>query len=84
MNELLMTKGTPFRAKEIEAFISVAKVKEDERHESIKSVAHQSRSFLNHQHYERRKEARVADACETWLRGLSYLTNYTKMYRKYP
>ena len=26
MNELLMTRGTPFRAKEIEAFMSVAKV----------------------------------------------------------
>lgn len=26
MNELLVSKGTPFRAKEIEAFLSVAKV----------------------------------------------------------
>ncbi|CAN0414628.1 unnamed protein product, partial [Ectocarpus sp. 13 AM-2016] len=25
MNELLVSKGTPFRAKEIEAFLSVAK-----------------------------------------------------------
>lgn len=28
MNELLMSKGTPFRAKEIEAFMSAAKVRQ--------------------------------------------------------